>query len=128
VRNYSLSSSTPGAVPLGALLDNPPGDNAESVGQRIARLRKAKRWTQADLAKKLGVTETSVCYWEQDRSRPRSARLQSLAALLGTAVAALIGPEASPGSNLGDMVARMRAEIAHAAGTTPAKVKIVIEI
>lgn len=127
MRNFSLSSSTPGAVPLGALLNHPPGDDAESVGQRIARLRKARQWTQADLARRLDVTETSVCYWEQDRSRPRSARLQALAALLDTPVSTLIGVQ-SQAANLGDMVARMRAEIAHAAGTIPANVKIVIEI
>lgn len=100
----------------------------DSVGRRIARLRKARQWTQADLARRLGVSETSVCYWEQDRSRPRAARLQSLAALFDTPVAGLIGHDASNGASLGDMVARMRAEIAYAAGTTPAKVKIVIEI
>lgn len=128
MRNFSLSSSSPGAVPLGTLVDGPSGENTESLGQRIARLRKAKHWTQADVAKQLDVTETSVCYWEQDRSRPRSTRLQSLAALLGTSVTALIGSGSSQDANLSDMVARMRAEIAHAAGTSPAKVKIVIEI
>lgn len=125
MRNFSLSYSTPGAVPLGAVLDNPPG---ESLGQRIARLRKAKLWTQADLARQLGVTETSVCYWEQNRSRPRSTRMQALAALLGIPVAALTRSGPSRDANLSDMVTRMRAEIAHAAGTTPGKVKIVIEI
>lgn len=120
----------PGTAPLRKLLPNPsaePSPADESLGQRIARLRKARQWTQADLAKRLGVTEASVCYWEQGRSRPRIARLQALAELFGLSL-----QESEPvdrdHANLGDMVARMRAEIAYAAGTTPAKVKIVIEI
>lgn len=126
-----LSASAPGTVPLETLIDDPRAtfaSDVESVGQRIARLRKARQWTQADLAIQLGVTEASVCYWEQDRSRPRTARLQALARLLDTPVAGLLGREIEDRTNLGDMVARMRAEIAYAAGTTPSKVKIVIEI
>ena len=126
LHNASLSPSTPGTVPL-----DDPFDHAsipESFGQRVARLRKARQWTQADLAKRLGVTETSVCYWEQGRSRPRTARLQSLAELLDMPVAALLDHQPADRSGLGDMVARMRAEIAYAAGTSPAKVKIIIEI
>ena len=128
LHNIALSPSTPGAVPLDEQLNDPLAARRESVGQRIGRLRKARQWTQADLATRLGVTETSVCYWQQDRSRPRTARLQSLASLLGTTVAVLLGRELADPANLGDMVARMRAEIAYAAGTTPAKVRIVIEI
>ena len=131
LHNTPISPSTPGTVPLDSLLDNPSNEFAlarESFGQRIARLRKARQWTQADLAKRLGVTETSVCYWEQGRSRPRTARLQSLAELLDMPLAALLDHPPADRSGLGDMVARMRAEIACAAGTSPAKVKIIIEI
>lgn len=132
LHNTPISASAPGTVPIETLIGDPCAafeSDIESFGQRIARLRKAQHWTQADLAIQLGVTEASVCYWEQDRSRPRTARLQALARLLGTPVAGLLGREASEDrASLGDMVARMRAEIAYAAGTTPAKVKIVIEI
>lgn len=127
----SLSTSAPGTVPLGTLIDDPCvafDPDIESVGQRIARLRKARHWTQSDLAIQLGVTEASVCYWEQDRSRPRTARLQALANLLGTPVAGLLGHDREDQASLGELVARMRAEIAYAAGTTPSRVKIVIEI
>jgi transcriptional regulator with XRE-family HTH domain len=135
VRNFSLSPSTPGITPFEAVPAGEAGfagDNAspafETFGEKLSRLRKARCWTQSDLAQQLGVTEASVCYWEQNRSRPKAARLQSLAALLGAPIAELLG-EASPGrANLGAMVARMRSEIAQAAGTSPSKVKIVIEM
>ena len=79
--------------------------------------------------RKRGVTVTSICYWEQGRSRPRLARLQALADLLGTSPTELLSRDSAPGGDhLADLVSRMRAEIAHAAGTTPSKVRITIEI
>lgn len=101
----------------------------ETLGARVARLRKEKGLTQADLAEALGITVASICYWEQDRSRPKPARLNALSHLLGIAVPDLLGQPASAGnSGLRDIIARSRAEIAHAAGTTPSRVRIVIEM
>lgn len=101
----------------------------EVLGDRLARLRRARGLSKTDLAGRLGVTVTSICYWEQGRSRPRLARLQSLAELLGTSPAELLSRDSAPGADhLADLVTRMRAEIAHAAGTTPSKVRITIEM
>lgn len=105
------------------------GAGFEALGERLARLRRTKGLSKTDLAERLGVTVTSICYWEQGRSRPRLARLQELAELLGTSTAELLSRDSMPGrDHLADLVTRMRAEIAHAAGTTPSKVRIVIEI
>ena len=105
------------------------GAGFEVLGDRLARLRRAKGLSKTDLADRLGVTVTSICYWEQGRSRPRLARLPTLADLLGTTPAELLSRGSAPGSDhLSDLVTRMRAEIAHAAGTTPSKVRIVIEM
>lgn len=101
----------------------------ELLGDRLARLRQAKGYSKTDIAGRLGVTVTSICYWEQGRSRPRLARLQALADLLGTSPTELLSQGTPPGGDhLSDLVARMRAEIAHAAGTTPSKVRITIEM
>lgn len=101
----------------------------EMLGDRIARLRRARGFSKTDLADRLGVTVTSICYWEQGRSRPRLARLQALADLLGTSPTELLSRDSAPGADhLADLVNRMRAEIAHAAGTTPSKVRITIEM
>lgn len=101
----------------------------EGLGDRLARLRRSKGFSKTDLAERLGVTVTSICYWEQGRSRPRLDRLQRLADLLGTSPAELLSRSSAPGSDhLSELVTRMRAEIAHAAGTTPSKVRIVIEM
>lgn len=101
----------------------------EALGDRLARLRQARGLSKTDIADRLGVTVTSICYWEQGRSRPRLARLQALADLLGTSPTELLSRDSAPGSDhLSDLVTRMRAEIAHAAGTTPSKVRITIEM
>ena len=109
--------------------DHPDSSTFEVLGDRLARLRRARGFSKTDLADRLGVTVTSICYWEQGRSRPRLARLHELAALLGTTPTELLNRDSAPGGDhLSDLVSRMRAEIAHAAGTTPSKVRITIEM
>ncbi|MBE1527433.1 transcriptional regulator with XRE-family HTH domain [Sphingopyxis sp. OAS728] len=109
--------------------DHPDGPTFEVLGERLARLRRAKGLSKTDLADQLGVTVTSICYWEQGRSRPRLARLHELAALLGTSPTELLSRDSAPGGDhLSDLVTRMRAELAHAAGTTPSKIRITIEM
>ncbi|HWT42352.1 MAG TPA: helix-turn-helix transcriptional regulator, partial [Sphingopyxis sp.] len=63
-----------------APFDGTPG--FETLGDKLARLRRARGLSKTDLAERLGVTATSICYWEQGRSRPRLARLQQLSQLL----------------------------------------------
>ncbi|OHD05705.1 helix-turn-helix domain-containing protein [Sphingopyxis sp. RIFCSPHIGHO2_12_FULL_65_19] len=110
-----------------APFDGIPG--FETLGDKLTRLRRAKGLSKTDLAEQLGVTATSICYWEQGRSRPRLARLQELSQLLGASPAELLSQDSiRTGDHLADLVTRMRAEIARAAGTTPSKVRIVIEI
>ncbi|MGH6694242.1 helix-turn-helix domain-containing protein [Sphingopyxis sp.] len=105
------------------------GTRYEVLGDRLARLRQARGLSKTDIADRLGVTVTSICYWEQGRSRPRLARLQALADLLGTSPTELLSRDSAPSNDhLSDLVTRMRAEIAHAAGTTPSKVRITIEM
>jgi transcriptional regulator with XRE-family HTH domain len=111
------------------LEDTAQSASFEVLGERLARLRRAQGLSKTDLADRLGVTVTSICYWEQGRSRPRLARLHELAAMLGTTPTELLSRDSAPsGDHLSDLVTRMRAEIAHAAGTTPSKVRITIEI
>jgi DNA-binding XRE family transcriptional regulator len=101
----------------------------ETLGARLERLRKVRGLSKTALAHRLGVTPTSICYWEQGRSRPRPALLSAVAEILGLSPADLLGEAPGPdGERLFNMVARMRAEIADAAGVSPAKVRISIEM
>lgn len=102
---------------------------AETFGARLARLRRGQGLSKTDVADHLGISITAICHWEQDRSRPKSARLNDLSELFGISTAELLADDGGPGPpNLADLVSRARIEIARAAGTVPSKVRIVIEI
>lgn len=55
----------------------------ETMGNRIARLRRMKGIKQDELAEKLGVTPQAVSKWENDGSCPDISLLPRLAELLG---------------------------------------------
>lgn len=55
----------------------------ESIGNRIAKFRKAKGMTQEDLANQLGVSSQAVSKWENDASCPDISLLPQLCKVLG---------------------------------------------
>lgn len=56
----------------------------KTIGQRIRELRKAKGYTQADVAKGVGIKAPSVTQWESDKTTPSGKSLVSLASFLET--------------------------------------------
>ena len=62
----------------------------DTLGGRIARLRKEKGMTQLELADRMGVTDKAVSKWERDVSCPDIASMPRLAEVLGTTVDELI--------------------------------------
>ncbi|MGN0331094.1 MAG: helix-turn-helix domain-containing protein [Kineothrix sp.] len=44
--------------------------NQVKIGRFISECRKAKGWTQNELAEKLGITDKAVSKWETGRSMP----------------------------------------------------------
>lgn len=105
--------------------------NGETLGARIRRLRLDRGLTQAALSQRLGISIPAVCGWEIDRTRPHPNRLAMLADVLGVSGAELLGAEGGrregKPSELEEQVAKARAAIAIAAGTTPDRVSIYIE-
>lgn len=65
----------------------------ESFGQRLARLRKEKGYTQEDIASKITISPQAVSKWENDVSSPDILVLSSLADILGVSVDVLLGRE-----------------------------------
>ena len=53
----------------------------ESVGARLARLRRAQNITQEELAERLGISRQAVSKWESDLAYPETDKLVSLAHL-----------------------------------------------
>ena len=66
-------------------------ENKETLGKRIAQLRKAKGYTQEQLAEKVGVSAQAVSKWENDISCPDITLLPLLADLFGVTVDELLG-------------------------------------
>lgn len=55
----------------------------ETIGNRIAKFRKAKSMTQEDLANHLGVSSQAVSKWENDASCPDISLVPQLSRVLG---------------------------------------------
>ena len=62
----------------------------ESIGNRIAKFRKAKGMTQEDLANVLGVSSQAVSKWENDASCPDISLLPQLSKILDVTTDALL--------------------------------------
>lgn len=60
---------------------------------RIKELRKRKCMTQAQLAEKLGVTQSVVAMWEREANMPSAAKLPRLAAELDCTIDELYARE-----------------------------------
>lgn len=67
--------------------------NISTQGSRLLKLRKAKKLTQQQLANKVGVSKTSIVWWEQDKSIPKRESLEKLAYELDTTDSFIINGE-----------------------------------
>ena len=54
-----------------------------TLGEKLQKLRKARGWTQEELAEKVGVSRQSLSKWESDGALPDTANVIVLADLFG---------------------------------------------
>ena len=57
-----------------------------SIGKTIAELRKAKGWTQVELAERLNVSDKTVSKWESEAGYPEYTMLPKLADIFGVSL------------------------------------------
>lgn len=62
------------------------GDSAESLGDRIARLRRAKGWNQTELADRIGTKPAQISKYERGTYLPRPDLLPKLGEALGVSL------------------------------------------
>jgi transcriptional regulator with XRE-family HTH domain len=75
----------------------PPREEAsETIGQRLARLRKERGWTQVELAERLGIIQSLISDYERDRLRLNPAMVVRFAAALEITTDELLQPQAEP--------------------------------
>jgi len=72
----------------------------ETLGKRIASLRKEKNLKQDDLAQKLSVSPQAVSKWENDQTCPDISLLPELAGTLGVSVDMLLKGKQEPRTEL----------------------------
>lgn len=65
----------------------------EPFGDRLARLRKARGFTQTELGDQLGLSQRLMSYYEHEGGRPPGHLLPRLAEILGVSVDVLLGVE-----------------------------------
>ena len=62
----------------------------QPMGPRLRVARENAAFTEAELARRLGVTVRTVHAWESDKAIPRANRLQMLAGVLGVTLTWLL--------------------------------------
>jgi transcriptional regulator with XRE-family HTH domain len=79
-------------MPRPTTLEPPPIDlGKETIGQRIARIRKHRGFTQAELANRMGIIQKLVSDYECDNIRPHPEMLARFAVTLELTTDELIG-------------------------------------
>ena len=68
----------------------------QTLGKKIAQLRRQKGMTQDTLAEKMGVSPQAVSKWENDQTCPDISLLPALARLFEVTVDELLSNEATP--------------------------------
>jgi len=76
------------------------------LGERLARLRKARNITQVELAAAVGVTQSLISFYEKGATEPSAAVMVQLARVLGVTADELLGlkpPQQARRSEGGDL-------------------------
>lgn len=83
-------------MPRRSKLKLPPLDmGKETIGQRIARLRKERGYTQVELAEKTGIPQTLITDYERDKLRLHSEMVIRFAQALEVPTDELLGIKTS---------------------------------
>lgn len=65
----------------------------KDLGERISIMRRSRKISQIELAKKLGVSQSAVAAWETGRNEPNLEMLDSLADIFNVPMSALLNSE-----------------------------------
>jgi len=77
----------------------PIGESNESIGRRLARLRKERGYTQTELAERIGIIQALVSDYERDKLRLNADMLIRFARALGVPSDEILGLKSSQSRN-----------------------------
>jgi transcriptional regulator with XRE-family HTH domain len=112
----------------------------ETFGARLQRLRRDRGFTLVEFARRTRVSRPTVWSWEADRSTPRRSKTRILLEVLGVTEDELFGTagashdsarsaeSSSRSDELRRAIDEAKERVAALAGTSPDKVKLIIEI
>src|SRR5271157_1031325 len=75
--------------------EEPRFAETETFGQRLARLRKERGWTQVELAERVGIIQSLISDYERDRLRMNPDMIVRFAAALEVTTDGLLQPDGS---------------------------------
>jgi len=78
-------------MPRVSRLKLPPLDLEESLGERLARIRNEKGFTQTELADKIGIVQNIVSAYEKGRLRLTAEMVIRIAKALGVSADEILG-------------------------------------
>ncbi len=99
----------------------------ESLGQRIARIRKLKGLTQSQLALQIGIERTVIANYEKDRLRIYDEMLARIAIALSVSTDELLGLKTLPVSKVDSASLRLVRRLRKIEQLPAAKQKAIIQ-
>ena len=81
---------------LDVMAGRPPINEAPVFGGKLAALRKARGWTQPQLAEMLGISLNALVHYERKATNPSGEFLSKVAKLFNVTVDELLGCEVKP--------------------------------
>ena len=64
-----------------------------TMGEKLLKLRKARQWSQEELAEKIGMTRQAVSRWESGSAKPDAEKIIALCDLFGVSADYLLREE-----------------------------------
>lgn len=74
----------------------PPINDAPVFGKNLAALRKARGWTQPQLARMLNISLAALVYYERKATNPSGEFLSKVATIFNVTLDELLGHEVKP--------------------------------
>lgn len=105
----------------------PPTNEAPPFGKNLAALRKARGWTQPQLAETLGISVNTLVYYERKAKNPSGDFLAKVAKLFNVTVDELLDHEVKAARKSGPP-SRLQQLTAQLSGLPRQKQKAVVEI